>query len=53
MYNMPMPTPNMPMQQKKSISCQSGGIGIFSQIIAWMSTLIAETEATEAAMVCM
>ncbi len=37
----------------KSISCQAGGISIPSHTAAWISTAIAPSEATEAAMVCM
>ena len=50
---MPMPTPNMPMQPKKSIRAGAGGIGILSQTMAWMSTAMPASEATLAAMVCM
>ena len=50
---MPTPTPNMPMHPKYSTSCQAGGIGIPSQIIAWMSTPMPAIDATDAAIVCM
>ena len=52
-YNMPTPMPNMPMQPKYSTSFHAGGIGIPSQIIAWMSTPRPAIDATDAAIVWM
>ncbi len=49
----PTPTPNMPMQAKKSISCHAGGSGIFNQTIACTSTPMPDIDATLAASVCM
>jgi hypothetical protein len=37
----------------KTISCQAGGSSMPSHTAAWMSTAIAPSEPTEAAIVCM
>ena len=52
-YSMPTPTPNIPTQKKNSISFHGAGRGIPNQTIAWMSTHIPDSDATEAARVCM
>ena len=41
------------MHPKNTIRCHAGGMGMPSHTIAWISTPIADIEATLAAIVCM